>query len=384
MKILYDYQIFFSQNYGGISKCFAELISHLPKNVDSIIGIKESNNIYLKELGLVPGLKPLHWTSDNFIFPFYSKIQKKLLDWSSFISFFKTPYNINKNYSIELLKKGDFDVFHPTDFEDYYLPYIQGKPFIFTIHDMIPELMGINPNVFQCRQKRLLAKKATHIIAVSENTKSDIMKILDIPEEKISVIYHAADTYSNFSCDVRKKNRLPQKYFLYVGGRNSYKSFQKYLMHVATFFNENKDVYLICSGNPFNKDELKLIDRLGLNGQIKSIFFSTEELMYAYANAIAFVFPSQYEGFGIPILEALAMKCPVLLNNASCFPEIAQNSAIYFNLDDSESCTHALEYIYNLSPIERSQLILNGTERAKFFSWEKSARQLTEVYKKFV
>lgn len=385
MRILYDYQIFFSQNYGGISRCFAELIHNLPENIDAIIGIKQSDNLYIKELGLVPDLQPLHWTSDNFILPFYSKIQKKLLDWSNMIPCLNTPYTINKRYSIELLKKGDFDVFHPTDLEDYYLPYLKGKPFVFTIHDMIPEILGNNPDAYQCRQKRLLASRAAHIIAVSENTKKDIMRILDIPEDKISVIYHAANICS-FKDEVLLQNEinLPAKYFLYVGTRSDYKSFKEFLIQTASFFQKNRDVSLICSGSPFNKEEKSLINKLKLNLQIKSYFFTTEQLMYAYSKAIAFVFPSIYEGFGIPILEAFAMKCPVILNNASCFPEIAEDAAIYFDLNDNYSCLKTLETTYGLSNKEREFLVEKGIERFKNFSWEKSAQQLVDVYKSVI
>lgn len=385
MKVLYDYQIFFSQNYGGISKCFAELISNLPKNAESVVGIKQSNNVYLKELDIVSGLQPLHWTSDNFILPFYSKIQKKLLDWSNLIPCLNTPYTINKKYSIELLQKGNFDIFHPTDLEDYYLRYLKGKPFVFTIHDMIPEILGHNPNSFQCRQKRLLASKAAHIIAVSENTKKDIIRLLNIPDEKISVVYHAAKIFSFKNEDViQKETNLPAKYFLYVGNRNNYKSFNDFLIQTSSFFQKNKDVNLICSGAPFNKGEKALIEKLKLSLQVNSCFFSTEQLMYAYSKAIAFVFPSRYEGFGIPILEAFAMKCPVLLNNASCFPEIAKDAALYFNLDDNYSCLKTVETVCNLSHGERELLVKKGFERFNDFSWKRSAKQLVDVYESVI
>lgn len=380
MKILYDYQTFFIQNFGGISKCFAELIHNLPTNVNVTIGIKESDNVYLNELNLVPNLQPLHWTRDNFILPFYFKGQGKILRFCNKFDFIKTPYNINKKYSIELLKKGDFDIFHPTYFDDYFLPYLGSKPFVLTIHDMISELFFPSNNI-QSIKKRILAEKASHIIAVSENTKKDIIKLYGISADKISVIYHASELSSSKpSNSSTKEYKLPEKYFLYLGLRNSYKGFQDFLTQTARFFQKHKNVHLICTGTPFSKYEKEFISKLNLSDQIINAFFSTEQLRTVYSNAIAFVYPSRYEGFGIPILEAFEMKCPVILNNASCFPEIAKDAAIYFNLDDKNSCLNALENVYNFTIEEKNQLISKGIERHKDFSWQKSAHQLVEVY----
>lgn len=386
MKVLYDFQTFYYQNFGGISRCFAELISHLPEEVIAKIGVKESDNVYLKELGLVADLQPLHWTRNNFILPFYFKGQGKLLTFCNRLKFLNTPYNLNKNYTIELLQKGDFDIFHPTYFDDYYLPYLEKKPFVLTIHDMIPELFVKGDN-YQSNKKRKLVEKATHIVAVSENTKRDIVDILKVPEEKITVIYHAVNNsfnqkfFDNINYD---KLHLPSRYILYVGLRNSYKSFSFYLKQTASFFRENRDIYLLCTGSSFTKKEKELIVELGLEKQLRTIFLSTDELMYVYTKAIAFVYPSRYEGFGIPILEAYAMNCPVLLNNASCFPEIARDAALFFNLDDKESCLDTLKKVCNLTTEERKTLIDKGAERLNDFSWEKSARQLVDVYKKVI
>lgn len=379
MKILFDYQAFMMQNFGGVSKCFAELIYNLPPEVKYKIGIKESDNIYLHELKLVQGLKNLHWTKEHFLFPFYIKGQEKLLGFFNKTGLLQTPYVINRNYTIDLLNKKEYDVFHPTFFDDYFLPYLGEKPFVLTIHDMIPELF-FSKNNFQTQKKKILAKKASHIIAVSENTKNDIIKILDIPEEKISVIYHAYDNNTP-----QKENViLPDKFILYIGMRAAYKAFEEYLIKVSPFFNKHKDIFLLCTGKPFTAKERALINKLNLTDQVKIALFSTPQLMYVYSKAIAFVYPSKYEGFGIPILEAFASECPTLLNQASCFPEIAQDAAIYFDINDEASCIQALETVSSLTPEEKNNLIQKGKKRLSDFSWEKSALQLTEVYKKII
>ena len=103
--------------------------------------------------------------------------------------------------TIEELQKGEYDIFHPTFFDDYFLPYLKGKPFVLTIHDMIPELYPLffRPDDIHIILKRKLAPLAKAIIAVSENTKQDIVRILGIPEEKIHVVYHGC-SFSSFPC----------------------------------------------------------------------------------------------------------------------------------------------------------------------------------------
>lgn len=383
MKVLYDYTAFFNLKYGGIPKCFVELIKHFPLEDEAIVAIKESDNIYLKESNLIPNLDSIHWKCNKFILPFPFKGQRRLLEICKTIGL-PTPYSTNMRYAIDLIKKGDYNVFHPTGMDDYFLPYLHKKPFVITIHDMIPELLK-NGDSNISRVKRKLAQKSSHIIAVSENTKADIIKLWGIPEEKITVIYHAAEKVS-FGVNnlLLNKINLPNKFFLYIGKRSGYKSFKDFLIQTSLFFQQNRDVYLLCTGSPFTKEEMILIEKLKLTSQLKSYFFTTEQLMYTYSKAIAFIFPSKYEGFGIPILEAFAMKCPVLLNNTSCFPEIAKDAALYFNLEDNTSCLHSLETIYNMSPNERMQLVQKGTERFKNFSWEKSAKQLVDVYKSII
>ena len=101
-----------------------------------------------------------------------------------------------------------------------------------------------------------------------------------------------------------------------------------------------------------------------------------------YHQALCFVYPSEYEGFGIPILEAYKASCPVLLNNASCFPEIAGDAAIYFEMDSNSSdIVDKLECIYSMSTEERHVLLKKQRERLALYSWDKSAMKLVEVYK---
>ena len=380
MNILYDYQAFTMQNFGGVSKCFAELISNLPQNINYKLGIKESINIYLKENNLDDNISFTFKGIDDFIckkqfrgkyhlFHLYNTINP----WNNY------TINKNKQYSIALLKESRFDIFHPTFYDPYFLKYIGNKPFVLTIHDMTPELFPqYFPHDTQVKNKKILSQKAAHIIAVSENTKNDIKDILNIPETKISVIYHGINDNKKIK---KKEKKNHQKYFLYVGDRYGYKNFIPFIKSMSTFLKEHKDISLICTGKTFDINEKELFQKLNIDKQIKHQFASSEDLKILYKNALAFIYPSLYEGFGIPIIEAMSNNCPVLLNNCSCFPEIAQNAAIYFSLNEKEDNLNKIltDFIANYD-YNKKLLNTNAIEVLKQYHWKISAEKLAQVY----
>lgn len=384
MKILYDYQAFTMQQFGGVSKCFCELISHLPEDTKWQIGIKQSKNAHLIEKRLVQNMCRPYIDEYNFITKLPFRGKKWLYSFSnSWLPFFPSVHNVNKKYSIKLLRSGDFDIFHPTFFEDYFLSYLKGKPFVLTIHDMIPELFPqyYKKNNSQILAKRKMAKLAAAIVTVSEQTKKDVMRILDVPEEKVKVIYHSGPQKEI----IKETPLFCFPYFLYVGTREGYKNFFRLLVDFAKFVHVNPSVKMVCTGTPFTFEEKITISKLNLRDYIVHISVTDNQLKNLYANAIAFIYPSLYEGFGIPILEAFAYGCPVLLNHKSCFPEIAASAALYFQSDNSGSnIQEILQAIINYTDRQRDELIQSGYERLSYFSWEKSGRQLYKLYQSII
>ena len=378
MKVLYDYQAFQLQKVGGISRSFVELITNLPDDVDYEIMLKESDNIYIKEYSLLENVKPMSKSLDDFCFKKKFKGKSRLFDICNKLPFFKSSTTINERYCLKTIKEGDFDIFHPTFYETYYLKQIKNKPFVLTIHDMIPEIF--QERNIQTVNKKKLAMRAEHIIAVSKNTKKDIVNILGIPEDKISVIYHG--------CDIKpyKKNdiKTSEKFILYVGQRSGYKSFHLFLRQVRLFLKLHVDIYLLCIGQPFTASEIVMINEYGLTKQVRCKFVSSDDLNGYYQTALAFVFPSIYEGFGIPILEAFSNGCISLLNNKSCFPEIGGTAAFYYDSDIEEDCSKKLEYILNLSLEERDKVTSLAFNRLKLFSWKESAKKLYDIYANIV
>jgi len=363
MKIFYDHQTFSVQEFGGISRYFYEVISRIKKiNRFSVeLSLLFSNNHYLDS----------SFKYHRF-FPHY-KFKGKV----------RIMTMINKHYSIHNLKKSDFDIFHPTYYNPYFLKYIDKKPFVLTVHDMIHEKFS---NLFPKKDKTseykyLLANKATKIICVSNNTKNDLIEIFKVPEEKIEVIYHGNSLLpiktNQFSL------KLPETYILYVGNRDGYKNFEFFVKAISPLLVRSRELKILCAGgNNFSDKEKVLFDELNIRNQV--IYFkviSDNEMAELYKKAICFVYPSLYEGFGIPILEAFSCGCPVVLSNTSSFPEVAGEAGLYFNPYDEVSIRNTIEKIIENMAL-REALIKKGYERLKLFSWDITAEKTKQVYEK--
>lgn len=380
MKILYDHQAFTFQKFGGVSRCFCELILHMPHGVETEISVKQSDNVHLLESHLCDEqLDPIsmnfrRWT-EKYPFRGSSRIYSVLRKWG----ILRTMENANLKYSCDKLKEGDFDVFHPTFFDPYFLPLIGHQPWVFTVHDMMPEIFTeyFKKDNNQTLFKRRYLFQADHIIAVSENTKKDLMRIIGVSEDHITVIYHGGPVRER----INTPRMIAQPYFLYVGTRNAYKNFPQTLIDFANFHASHPDVMLICTGGSFTTNEKQMIKSLDVVDGVKHINANDEQMKNLYANALAFVYPSLYEGFGMPILEAYAYGCPVLLNNKSCFPEIAADAAIYFDsIEGRSNLDEKMAEIYGMSVYERENIIEKGYARLEKFSWKASADKLSKVY----
>ena len=148
---------------------------------------------------------------------------------------------------------------------------------------------------------------------------------------------------------------------------------------------KHQEFKLVCTGIPFNTEEEKMLKEHKIYDKTTRILATTAELNNLYKYAFAFVYPSKYEGFGIPILEAFANKCPTILSNCSCFPEIAGDACLYFETNE-ESCNLLEKYeeLFNMNDTEKECLINKEIERLKIYSWSKSSKQLAEVYKQLI
>ena len=382
MKLLFDSQILDEQKYGGISRYFSEIFTELDReNISYRVPITYSNNEYINN---VPRFK-----KQDLIKNYNKRIINKI-DFK-YKGFLRKYYDYldptsNFNLSKKFLKKGDFDIFHPTYYHYYFLKYINDKKFVLTIHDMIHELY---PEYFKldrgktAKKKKRLALKADKIIAVSENTKKDIIKFYNLPPEKINVIHLASSI--DLSGKIEAIEKLPNKYILFVGSRHGYKNFLFFVKAISKILIEDRKMFIVTTGgysgkNNFSTQENKIFTDLGIKNQIIQYPVNDEQLKYLYKNARCFVFPTLYEGFGIPLLEAFSCECPAVVSNSSSLPEIGGNAAEYFNPLASDDIIRAVKKVAYNDDI-RNKMISEGLERLKNYSWEKTVKKTIETYR---
>jgi glycosyltransferase involved in cell wall biosynthesis len=366
MKILYDNQIFTLQKYGGISRYYNELIENISDSYAyDLVGMYCDNkyiNRRIRRLGTFT----------------YSPIVDSCLN-NRLIK-----YNVRQN--IRSLKLGAFDVFQPTYFDPYFLRYLGKRPFVLMVPDMIYEMF---PEYFVDSQatisrKRLLIEKASAIVALSHNTKEDLRKLYDVDEKKITVIYPGpslSGVTDPALIDRCIMDQLPEKYLLFVGKRGRYKNFDLFVESLAPLMTKYQDLHLVCAGgSPFGSSENELMQKLNIIDKVRQYDVNDETLMELYRRAVAFVFPSHYEGFGFPILEAFSCECPVVLSNSTSLPEVAGDAGLYFDPSDVSSIRSAIGMVLEDNCL-RAKLVNRGRTRSRQFTWQKTVGELGHIYK---
>lgn len=294
---------------------------------------------------------------------------------------------------LSLLNKAKLDLMHFTHFN---APIFYNKPYIVTIHDLTLSFFpGKKMNNFIRRfayrlVMKTVTKKAKKIITVSENTKKDLQKIFNVPEDHIKIIYNGVNPeFSEKSetsrPDLMKKLGLQKPYFLYTGVWRNHKNVTGLIKAFAELNQELGNQYdLVITGrhNPSYKEipdiikEMKLEDSVHLVGMV-----SEDDLKALYQYALAYVFPSFYEGFGLPPLEAMQCGTPVAASNTSAVPEICgEGNALFFDPYNVSDIKEKMRSIATDASV-RQNLVNNGFERVKFFSWEKMTGEVLGVYK---
>jgi glycosyltransferase involved in cell wall biosynthesis len=371
-RILFDQQIFRKQNFGGISRYFTALITGLGKKPGYQVLPKTlyTDNVYLAEH---------HLTSFNRIrkarnFSIKNTIERLILK--------------AENYQVaKAIKKGAFEVFHPTYYNADFLKYIpQNKPFVITIHDMIHERYYDNMLEYlteETKHKMLLIPRASHIIAVSHYTKNEILKYFpQINPDKITVIYHGVSLQPTIN--PKKHASLPAGYLLFVGTKKHYKNFFWMVEALGGYLAKNNLVLVCAGGADFDTYENNFIAGLNLKPYIKYVPINTDEDMAAiYKNAACFIFPSLIEGFGMPILESFVCECPAVLANSSCFPEIAADAALYFEPGNKTDLVEKIDAIRQDETL-KNKLVKKGINRARLFNWETAVDQHLKIYNSLV
>ena len=368
MKILFDTQIFDWQISGGISRYFIELINRLDNDPDekAILHCIHSYNTYIQNT---------RWLK--------AKPQLKRFNFKGKLSIVKAINQIiNRRFSNNYLKAGEQDIFHPTYYDPYFLKYIGKKPFVLTVHDLtnekFPDGTTLTKKILNWRNQLIF--KADHIIAISENTKNDITAFYKIDPAKITTIHHAG-SFDVIPAEIIK-TKAAKEYLLFVGSRRGYKNFTHLATEVSSLLHKYDLNLLVAGGGSLTIKEIALLKKLNIYDRVVAFSHLNDgHLAQLYKNALVFIFPSLYEGFGLPVLEAMQCECPVLLSNNSSLPEVGGSAAAYFDPFAKGSLGERLQQLIN-SEEERKRMVIAGFEQVKQFNWDITAKQHIEVYKK--
>lgn len=366
MRVLYDYQVFSCQKYGGISRYFYEIANHISRMKGQDIEI----------------FSPLYV---NEYFLDCSNVKPRGVKTSNLLGMRRISKLVNPIASqIFIRPRLDVDIYHETYYSNLNNCPSSAKQII-TVYDMIHERL---PGSFKAQDKTHLAKadavkRADHVICISESTRQDLIEILEVPEEKTSVVYLGCSLTSRGSDGSKFIGGKNRPYILYVGQRGGYKNFEGLLRAYAGSHRLTNEFCIVCfGGGEFSGHEVTLMESLNLSSDhVAHIEGGDETLACLYASATVFVYPSLYEGFGIPPLEAMTFGCPVICSSSSSIPEVVGDAAGLFDPMKIEEMCAAIESVV-FSAEKSKQLALRGYERIKQFSWEKCAQDTLNVYEK--
>ena len=291
------------------------------------------------------------------------------------------------------LKKEKVDLMH---FPHFNVPLAYNDPFVVTIHDLTlsffpgQKMTSLLHRVAYQLTIRHAAKKAKKVIAVSKNTQKDLENILHVPKTDIRVIYESVE-FKEYHAEhsaaalkkLKEKYKITKPFLLYVGVWRSHKNILGMLEAVKKLRERGQDFQMVITGkpDPHYPEVTEKIKALGLTDTvILPGFMPEEELPQLFAAARCFVFPSFYEGFGLPPLEAMASGTPVASSNTSAMPEILGDAAVFFDPYDTTEMADVIARVLNSQPLH-DELSRKGLAHVQKFDWKKMAQETLQVYK---
>jgi glycosyltransferase involved in cell wall biosynthesis len=369
MRVLYDGAIFALQRAGGINRYAVNLIAHLPPSVRAILLTDRPSDSDLPDCRTVqlwPGGRR-RWSR-----PFESAY----------------PRRQSRGYPQRTINL-EADVFHPT----YYTLSpstslaAHHMPVVLTVYDLIHERFAamLDPRGEMAAVKRRAIQRADAIVCPSQSAKHDLMEIHGVSEANITVIPLASGLamlrlYDPDSATSECTAALDRPYYLYVGSRAPYKNFDRTLQALRIVIAKRPDVLLATVGPPLGSRERRRLRQLAMQHHVHDFGqIDDTRLAHLYRNSVGLVYPSLYEGFGIPPLEAMSCGTAVISSNAASLPEVVGDAAMVFDPYDIEYLA-ALMMLLLDSPTTRRQLIERGYRQAGRFSWAQTARQTHTVY----
>ena len=363
LKVAFDHGIFSRQKYGGISRYFIELASRLltGAGVQVVVVAPLHINHYLSRGAVARRTRGLHIPFTFRGLPRLIRLANRLAEpvaWAGVRA----------------------DVIHETYFAEH--PTGSARSRIVTVHDMIYELF---PQEFPDAAKIISAKRAAvaradHVICVSEKTREDLVRLYGLDRQRTSVV-HLGHSFAIGDRDQRALGQQGRPTLLYVGVRRGYKNFRTLLHAYAMSEKLKQDFDLIAFGDaPFSPAELEEQRRLGVAESVRHQVGDDEALAKRYQTATVFVYPSLYEGFGIPPLEAMSSGCPVVCSDRASIPEVVGDAGLYFDPTNVEELRAVLERVATDESL-RTQMRSRGYTRVAAFSWDACASATAQIYR---
>ena len=357
MRVRYDDRIFTMQRRGGISRYFVELITEFSKDpslgVTPQVGWRWTNNAHAVEAGLGRPLRIPGGSRGRIV-----RLANRLTQ----------------------VGRAAPDIVHDTYYRPGYRAGPGAPPLAVTIYDMTPELFpelfpGGNPHA----NKRDYVEHAALVLCISESTRRDLLRLYGAIAAP-TVVTHLAVSPS-FVPGAPRPSWAPARYVLFLGSRVGYKDFRVALEAFATVAPTERGTTLVAvGGGPFTPDEATLIGRWGLDAQVVQRDASDAELPGVFGGAIAFVFPSRYEGFGLPTLEAMACGTPTILADSSSNPEVGGDAALYFPPGDHGILATQLGRLLS-DEAYRDDRSEHGLAQAGRFTWRRTAEVTADAYR---
>jgi len=370
MEIVIDGAIYQLQARGGISRVFSEILPRM-------CNIDDSLRICILTQGLLKQSLPRHAHITPCPIPYINRCPYPGRHWKPIIC------TANKLMNCLKAGSGKDKIWQST----YYTISKKWKGYsIVTVHDMVHERF---PDLYNSKNderfraiKRHCIRQADAAICVSENTRKDLLHFYGLNVDSIYVVPNACSGIFKKGQTGDNNIEIPtdQPFLLYVGSRTCYKNFDL-LIHAYSKWPQHEEINLLfVGGKPWSQSEQRVLTELGIQSHVKLLRnVDDKTLCYFYNQAVGFVHPSLYEGFGITLLEAMACGCPVIASRIPSTIETAKDCPIYFDPTEEDELLNALDIA--LSQGRNSKRVRAGLERVKSYSWDRTAAQTLEVYR---
>jgi len=352
ITVLYDHEIFSCFNRGGVSRNFRELAKHMKSCGVSAVAFGG-----------------WHISDASREIPHFIGVRTPALPRTRRAKMF-----INGLVQRAVVTRLRPHVIHKTLYARDEYP--SGIPIVITVHDMAHE-RGLATNKQYAENKAYWIRRAAHNITPSESTRRELLCMADVDPAKITTVHHGADA---LPMPVGGAAAWHRPYFLYVGDRHAYKDFP-ILAKALAATRASRDFSLICCGGvKFSRQETDMIAVLGLGDSVHRIEADDARLSQLYQQARCLVYPSRYEGFGLPVVEAMRLACPVIAADTPVSREVSMGEALFFEAGSVESLRDVIK-VMAYDDAKREEIRIRGAKAVAGLTWAAAAEHTALIYR---